>query len=624
MNSRPTIFISTVSKELRSARQLVANTLTFLGYEPVWQDIFGTESGDLREMLRSRIDGCKGVVQLVGYGYGAEPTVADEEFGRCSYTQYEALYARKKGIKVWYLFIDERFPSDVFEPETEEQRELQHNYRKGLKADSHLFHELASNEALEAGVLKLRDDLTLLRRSAKTWAFAIVGLLVVAIGLSIWLLRSQGDTKKSVAETKSAVDDTKNSIDNVAVEVRKGNETIEKIADRFEEMASNGRLVPNPKTPEEHYHNARMHELGGNFSSARKEYGEYLAANLEAIDPWLSYSEMIKAAEGRAGAAETLRYFGEKLDPKTVSYQTTMAMLEEGGKRLAAMEKLAAEHLEFGPLAWLIAREYSEVRLGEQSLAQKRSEKEWLGKFREARDKGQVLRYFIDQREAQKWSDIADASWAKLSSMPETILENPVTITTQQSNSGWSIILTVADFKTKELFYRLDGEGDFKSTGHLPSTNPQTGLPTVNSFIPQPNLSPGEHKVEVKYKDRNDAVNGPYTLTFSTSGEQLAHTKMILNMIAGSWLEFREYDSKTLLYFTALMTYRPVISEIRYSLDSDALDKVHKFVPSDVMFKAGDNLDELFITVPGATKFAMVQVTYKDGTKSEVQKIVKK
>lgn len=31
-----------MSKELRSARQLVANTLTFLGYEPVWQDIFGT------------------------------------------------------------------------------------------------------------------------------------------------------------------------------------------------------------------------------------------------------------------------------------------------------------------------------------------------------------------------------------------------------------------------------------------------------------------------------------------------------------------------------------------------------------------------------------------------------
>ena len=97
MSPRPTIFISSVSKELRSARQLVANTLTFLGYEPIWQDIFGTEGGDLRQMLRQQIDQSKGVVQLIGQCYGAEPPVPDEEFGRVSYTQYEALYARKRG-----------------------------------------------------------------------------------------------------------------------------------------------------------------------------------------------------------------------------------------------------------------------------------------------------------------------------------------------------------------------------------------------------------------------------------------------------------------------------------------------------------------------------------------------
>jgi hypothetical protein len=68
---RPLIFISAVSHELHSARQLVANTLTFLGYQPVWQDIFGTETGDLRSVLREKIDQCKGVVQLVGQSYGA-------------------------------------------------------------------------------------------------------------------------------------------------------------------------------------------------------------------------------------------------------------------------------------------------------------------------------------------------------------------------------------------------------------------------------------------------------------------------------------------------------------------------------------------------------------------------
>ncbi len=55
MSPKRAIFISAVSKELRSARQLVANTLTFVGYEPIWQDIFGTETDDLREMLRQQM-----------------------------------------------------------------------------------------------------------------------------------------------------------------------------------------------------------------------------------------------------------------------------------------------------------------------------------------------------------------------------------------------------------------------------------------------------------------------------------------------------------------------------------------------------------------------------------------
>ncbi len=607
MKSHSTIFISTVSKELRSARQLVANTLTFLGYEPVWQDIFGTESGDLREMLRARIDGCKGVVQIVGYAYGAEPQVEDEEFGRVSYTQYEALYARKCGIKVWYLFIDESFPADAFEAEPEDLRQLQLAYRQTLKADTHMFHELKSNEALEAGVLKLRDDLTALRRSARMWAFGIVGLLAVIIGLTIWILQGQGGTKKSV--------------DDVSAEVKKGNETIEMIAARFESIGSDGGLIADPKTPEEHYHNARVYELGGNFSAARREYNEYLSANLEALDPWLSYMEMLKASEGRAGAIETLRYFKDKLDPPTVSYQTALALLEDGEARLSRLLELAEENPDFGPLAWLISREYSPERLGDQSLADQRSEKEWLEKFGNARDGGKFLRYFIDQKEARKWEDQAAANLARLGSTPERVLENPITLTAQQSNSGWAVNLSLSDSRIKEVFYRLDGEGEFVSTGHMTTKSPQTGLPLINPQIPLPNLSPGEHEIELKYTDRNDVMNGPYSVSFSTSSEQLAQGKMMLNAIPGGWLAFGEHNEETLLYFTTLLAYRPVIREIRYSLNSEDLDRVFEFEPTEKMFEVGD---KLYITVPGDTRFAVVRVTFRDGTSSKPMKIVRK
>lgn len=108
--TRPVIFISAVSRELHSARDLVAKTLLSLGYDPKWQDIAPTETGDLRDVLRKWVDDSAAVIQLVGHCYGFAPKDADAEFGACSYTQLEALYARQQGKKVWYLILTPEHP----------------------------------------------------------------------------------------------------------------------------------------------------------------------------------------------------------------------------------------------------------------------------------------------------------------------------------------------------------------------------------------------------------------------------------------------------------------------------------------------------------------------------------
>lgn len=595
MAPRPTIFISAVSEELRSARQLVANTLSFLGYEPVWQDIFGTPTGDLCALLREKIDQCKGVVQLVGQCYGAEPASKQTEFGRVSFTQYEARYARQRGKKVWYLLIDETFPIDQHQPESDELRELQDAYRNTVKTDTHLFHPLQSPEALEAGVLKLRDDLTRLRRGAKQWAAGVALALGLIAILVIWLVRGQrGLTEKIAEEGRS----------------------METIAKHFDSLGAGSGLIPSPKTPEEHYHNARVQELNGNFAAARKEYADYLSANLEALDPWLSYETMLKSAEGHAGALQSMRQF-ENLQPPTISYQVVTALLDEGDARLTKLQSLAANHPEFGPLPWLISQEYSETRRGEQTVADQRAEKQWLEKFRQALSAGKFEKYFIDKNEAQKWIDAANARWAKLSSLPEKVLENPVTVTLMESNSGWGVTFGLHDFRAQELFYRLDGKGDFKSTGHIPTRNLQTGQQMVNPYVELAGLASGEHSIEVKYIDKNGQTNGPYSLKFTTASERIAQTKMSLNSISNSWLQFRDFNGRLLLYFTTLMSYRPVIKEVRYSLNSDALDKTFKFKPTDKMFEVGQ---DTLISVPKNTEYAVAQVTYIDGTKSDVQK----
>ena len=39
------------------------------------------------------------------------------------------------------------------------------------------------------------------------------------------------------------------------------------------------------------------------------------------------------------------------------------------------------------------------------------------------------------------------------------------------------------------------------------------------------------------------------------------------------WIQFRNYDDKQLIYFTALQTMHCRLSEIRYSINSDELDQ---------------------------------------------------
>lgn len=168
MHSKPVIFISAVSGEFRTARDVVAKALVALGYEPKWQDIVPVGHGSLRGVLRKWIDESVGVLQILGQRYGAEPAAPDPDFGRCSYTQFEAHYARHRGKKVWYLFAHDTFPRDPGEPEPAELAELQTRYLAQVKASGDLLARFTDALELENTVLRLRDNLGQLRRRSSS------------------------------------------------------------------------------------------------------------------------------------------------------------------------------------------------------------------------------------------------------------------------------------------------------------------------------------------------------------------------------------------------------------------------------------------------------------------------
>ncbi|HKI20720.1 MAG TPA: DUF4062 domain-containing protein, partial [Isosphaeraceae bacterium] len=221
---KPRIFISTVSSELGSTRQLTANVLQRLGYDPVWQEIFGTEPGDLKQMLRDKIDDCEGLIQIVGRGYGTEPAAADPEFGRVSYTQYEFLYARRQGKKTWVIFAGDActhdlplerldLPGDPQHPGPAgyqaERRALQEAWRERLRQDGHLRHEPANNTELELRLERLRNELAELRQGFRRWQKLVIGsvaavaLLVGCVLLVQWRLKTT--TEKGIEQLQTQV-----------------------------------------------------------------------------------------------------------------------------------------------------------------------------------------------------------------------------------------------------------------------------------------------------------------------------------------------------------------------------------------------------------------------------------
>ena len=197
--SRPVIFISAVSKELRGTRDLVAKTLLAMGYEPKWQDIAPTETGDLRAVLRKWVDQSHAVLQIVGHRYGHAPKAPDETFGPVSYTQYEALYARAKGKTVYYILLDENHPVEPAAPQPAELQNLQAAYRDQVKTHQGLHHTSDALLTTENIVLRLRDDLARLRRGSKQLAIILLGLLLLALGGIAWNLMRQEKTSGDVA-----------------------------------------------------------------------------------------------------------------------------------------------------------------------------------------------------------------------------------------------------------------------------------------------------------------------------------------------------------------------------------------------------------------------------------------
>src|SRR5438067_1996922 len=184
-------------------------------------------------------------------------------------------------------------------------------------------------------------------------------------------------------------------------------------------------------------------------------------------------------------------------------------------------------------------------------------------------------------------------------------------------SGGWTVVFSIAD-PTLGISWRIGEAGDFRETGFMDTLDPRTRKRMPNPSVELPADAPAA-MIQVRYVDTNGELQGPFPIRFDPEAALIRDQRKILDMTATSWLAFREFNG-LLVYYTHLMSYRCAIREVRVGIDSTVPDKVLKMPPCDPRDPSVIPHDATpYLKLAPATKSVSVELTYRDGSVSEIK-----
>lgn len=184
-------------------------------------------------------------------------------------------------------------------------------------------------------------------------------------------------------------------------------------------------------------------------------------------------------------------------------------------------------------------------------------------------------------------------------------------------NGGWTVVFSILD-PTLGISWRMGDTGDFRETGFLDTLDPRTRKRMPNPSVELAADAPAA-TLQVRYIDTSGEMQGPFPIKFDPEEALIHDERKILDMTATSWLSFREFNG-LLVYYTHLMSYRCAIREVRVGIDTTVPDKVLKMPPCDLRDPSVIPSDATpYLKLPPATKSVSVELTYRDGSVSEIK-----
>jgi hypothetical protein len=430
------------------------------------------------------------------------------------------------------------------------------------------------------------------------------------------LQRSAGLIQESVERIETKVDVIGTQTSAIAAKTDEIAASIKSISDGFAALSKQGGLIANPKSPEEFYHNARIHELGGDMVNARASYLGFASFGVDALDPYLRFATLLRVQDGRAGAREVL---GTLKGQKSSRGLELIHLLQfDDAPRLEKLNAFLAAQPDHGPAWKFLADEFSEDRLGQRSIADKKKEGEALAKFLSFEADGKLIPFFVDQTLLAEWLESARTRQKALGDLGGVAFAPALTIL--PAGEGWTVTVSLPEAATA-IFWRLGEAGEFTRTqdGIVDFVDQRTGKKMPNpSFSLQKDAQAG--KIYIKYTDLRDREAGPFSFDFNPGNALADSGKKMLEASWTSWLVFDASGFRGNLYFTQLVSFRCAVKQAAYSFNGAPLEK-HLDLPAcdpQKPYSIPDNFLPFFKVGEEVTS-ANLQLTYADGTKSPVR-----
>jgi len=183
-----------------------------------------------------------------------------------------------------------------------------------------------------------------------------------------------------------------------------------------------------------------------------------------------------------------------------------------------------------------------------------------------------------------------------------------------RSNQGWLVNVSLPEAAT-QFGYRVGDGGQFVDPGHMDFLDQRTGqrMPKTNFVLP------GDQKpttIYVTWRDSRGEQAEVFPVSFNPDGALAEGQKKILEQLWTGWISF----SNRMAYFTHLISYRCGISEVRYGMNDGPADKVWPLPPCDPANPHSvPSNSKIYMKLPSGTSKMRVQLTYADGSKSEVR-----